>query len=236
MRTLVVAVGVMLARDAHAYRPFDGTDADVAEPGEFELELGTAYERDPEASYLVAPAMVLNWGFATHLELVADIKGVVGLAPAAGEPRTHLLDNDLLIKWLGRDGTLQDRRGPSLAIEAGVLLPEARGDDGFGAEANLIGSYRTRPVTLHLNQAIAYTRSHSAELVTSAILEGPASLAVRPVAEATLAYEAGDTTLGGLVGAIWTASEHVAIDGGVRLARDPAATTFEARVGMTWTL
>ncbi len=30
----------MLAAPALAYRPFDSTDADVAGPGEFELELG----------------------------------------------------------------------------------------------------------------------------------------------------------------------------------------------------
>jgi hypothetical protein len=36
------AIGVTATRDAGAYRPFDGTDAAVAEVGEFELEYGPA--------------------------------------------------------------------------------------------------------------------------------------------------------------------------------------------------
>lgn len=37
------ALVVFLSRAAFAYRPFDGTDADVAKEGEFELELGPVH-------------------------------------------------------------------------------------------------------------------------------------------------------------------------------------------------
>src|ERR1700722_7896999 len=36
-------VTLLFSAPAHAYRPFDGTDADVAETGDFELELGPAH-------------------------------------------------------------------------------------------------------------------------------------------------------------------------------------------------
>jgi hypothetical protein len=39
-RLTVALVLAALSGSALAYRPFDSTDADVARPGEFELELG----------------------------------------------------------------------------------------------------------------------------------------------------------------------------------------------------
>ena len=57
---------LLVGRDALAYRPFDGTDADVAEYGDFELELGpTQYYREDGRNFLVAPATVLNLGIAS---------------------------------------------------------------------------------------------------------------------------------------------------------------------------
>jgi len=60
------AVGLLLgwASEAFAYRPFDGTDAAVADPGEVEIELqpaGAQWSR--EQNLLIAPAVVYNYGF-----------------------------------------------------------------------------------------------------------------------------------------------------------------------------
>jgi hypothetical protein len=47
---------LLVERDARAYRPCDGTDADVAEYGHFELELGpTHYYREGDRNFLIAP-------------------------------------------------------------------------------------------------------------------------------------------------------------------------------------
>jgi hypothetical protein len=57
----VVAGLVFAPSRAEAYRPFDGTDADVAEVGVFELELGPVqYYRLGPQNYLVAPDLVLR--------------------------------------------------------------------------------------------------------------------------------------------------------------------------------
>jgi hypothetical protein len=225
-------------RDAHAYRPFDGIDVDVAEVGIFELELGPAqlYVERGER-YLIAPSSVLNYGILRNLELVVDFKSFVGLEPIANQSRVRLLDDDVQVKWLLRRGTLQDESGPSIAIEAGPLLPEAGGDTGFGAQANLIISYRARFGTVHANGQLARGRDASIDLFTSAIVEGPPALAVRPVAEVFFERNIGHgTTYSALLGAIWPKSETFSLDAGARIAESAGARTYEVRVGFTWAL
>lgn len=53
-----------VAHDAHAYRPFDGTDADVAEPGEIELHLGPLQGVRTHGANVYAPGLVFNYGLA----------------------------------------------------------------------------------------------------------------------------------------------------------------------------
>jgi hypothetical protein len=61
------------AERASAYRPFDGTDANVAEPREVELEIGpVGYERQGSDHYLVAPALVFNYGVHPGFEAVVE--------------------------------------------------------------------------------------------------------------------------------------------------------------------
>src|SRR5262245_64537702 len=56
-----------------AYRPFDATDAAVADLGELEIELGPVEFRRSEAERtVIAPAYVLNYGFAKNWELVVE--------------------------------------------------------------------------------------------------------------------------------------------------------------------
>ncbi|TMB34679.1 MAG: hypothetical protein E6J58_18185 [Deltaproteobacteria bacterium] len=157
----MLSAGIGLASPAFAYRPFDGTDGDVADVGEFELEMGPAhFLSSPEGRYIVAPATVLNLGVARGLELVVDFKDFVGLQSVAGQPRMRLLDTDIFLKGILRRGTLQGESGVSIALEAGPLLPELGGTRGLGAQANLITSYRWEALSLHLNTSAALTRDH----------------------------------------------------------------------------
>jgi hypothetical protein len=58
---------------ALAYRPFDGTDAAVADPGEMEVELQPAGGKSSEGQKpLIAPATVLNCGLAKDWEAVFE--------------------------------------------------------------------------------------------------------------------------------------------------------------------
>jgi hypothetical protein len=54
-------LAVAWSGDALAYRPFDGTDAAIAEPGQIEIELGPAqYLQEGSERTLVAPTVVFN--------------------------------------------------------------------------------------------------------------------------------------------------------------------------------
>lgn len=69
----VFAAGLMLRwiSQAYAYRPFDGTDAAVADPGEAEVELqpaGAQWSRGQ--NLLTAPQVVFNYGFLENWEAV----------------------------------------------------------------------------------------------------------------------------------------------------------------------
>jgi hypothetical protein len=239
MKTTFLAAAVaLLAAPAFAYRPFDGTDGDVAEEGRFELELGPAqYMKSADGRYLAAPATVLNLGFEEDTELVVDFKNFVGLDRAPGQPRMKLLDTDIMIKRIVRRGSLQGESGVSMAVEAGPLLPELNGTNAWGAEVNLITSYRWDALSLHLNTAAAITREHDFDGIVSLIVEGPRQWAVRPVAEIYTEREVNvDHTYSALAGAIWEVSDGLALDAAVRYAAQSQSNQFELRFGLTWGL
>ena|SRR5258708_6986902 len=67
----IIASVLTLSMPALAYRPFDGTDAAVAEPGEMEIELQPAgAQRASSQTTLIAPATVINYGFAKNWEAI----------------------------------------------------------------------------------------------------------------------------------------------------------------------
>jgi hypothetical protein len=234
----VAAWGAFGCRDAHAYRPFDGTDADVADVGEFELELGPAhYFGRGKNHYLIAPATVLNFGFAPRLELVVDFRPFVGLEDVPQESRLRVLDTDVFVKYIIRRGTLQEAHGCSIAIEGGPLVPEIEGQTGFGAQANTIFSYRWPGGTVHFNEQVGVSRTGDLDLFSGVIIEGSHDLPLRPVAEVFAEHDFGaGTTLSALVGGIWSARESLAFDMGMRVARIEGAPATEVRLGFTWTI
>ena len=246
MRTaaaVLLAAGVTLApAQAHAYRPFDGTDADVAELGTFELELGPAQwhyrsGQSGAAHYVVAPSTVLNFGLLDRTELVVDFDDYVALGPLAGRPRVALLDTDLKVKRLLREGTVQGKTGPSVAFEAGPLVPEVEGSSSWGASLDTLVSYEWQGGAVHLDVWPSYTREHEPDLFVGAIVEGPRRWIVRPVCEIFYEKELDVAeTESALVGAIWEAKSWLALDAGIRGAHVGADHVAEARLGFTWTL
>ncbi len=221
---------------AAGYRPFDSTDAAVAAKGEIELELGPlGYLAQGSDRSLVVPSVILNWGFANAWEAVLEGRRFVELGSDVPEPRSRVEDTALSLKHVLREGSLQNGTGASVAAEAGVLLPTINGDPGVGAQGAVIVSQRWRALTVHLNGVAAWTRAHEPGLFGGIILEGHDAWAVRPVAEAFVAGERGAaTTVSGLVGVIWRASDGLSFDAGVRLAHAAGMNTTELRAGLTW--
>ena len=102
---LVAASLALVVPCAHAYRPFDGTDAAVPDPGEFELELGPLqHVSEGSVRSWIAPAVVANWGLANGRELVLEGKvRTLHDQPAEGY-RTSLVDDALSLKQVHRNG------------------------------------------------------------------------------------------------------------------------------------
>ena len=223
-----------LSGPALALRPYDSTDADVAKQGEFELELGPVGRRREGSKRIeVAPAVIGNFGLEGDRELVIQGQREVALDR---EPRSAIVDNGIFIKQVLRKGTLQDASGASIATEYGLLLPSVHAEKGTGVSVAGIVSQRSEAVSVHLNAALAWTREHEPDLFLGAILEGPYSWVVRPVAEVFGEQASGSPrTTSGLVGAIWRFRDGLSFDVGIRRARDGSETIRELRLGLTWT-
>ena len=108
---LVAAALAYWCGAAQAYRPFDGTDAAVAETGEMEIELGPLeYFREGAERALFAPDTRFNYGFTAGWEAVLEGRIAHGLAgEVAG---TSLLGNSASLKGVLRDGVCRRNPGP----------------------------------------------------------------------------------------------------------------------------
>src|SRR5438128_1541099 len=105
VRALVLAFILQGPFPAHAYRPFDGTDAAVADPGEVEIELQPAGRiRQGADKTLIAPGTVFNFGLSEGWEAVFEGQGQTPLSPAAP---TSLSGAGAFLKHVLRPGSLQ---------------------------------------------------------------------------------------------------------------------------------
>jgi hypothetical protein len=230
----VFAAGLLLgfSSQARAYRPFDGTDAAVADPGEVEVELqpaGAQWSRGQ--NLLIAPAVVLNYGFLENWEAVLEGQLQTPFSPSGP---TALSASGAFLKHVFRPGSLQDQLGPSIAAEFGILLPDSNGDSRAGASIDTIISQRWDWGTAHLNIAAELTRNQKADVFTDLILEGPSKWVVRPVAEFFYEEEFGQAhTLSALIGAIWQVNDKLSFDVGFRHAITNGSSMNEIRAGLT---
>jgi hypothetical protein len=236
LRALVAATGIFISTSAYAYRPFDGTDADVASTGQIELEIGPlGYLRTEHDTALVFGNGVFNFGFVPRWELVVAGKGVYGLDLA---PPPRFQDGSILLKHVLREGTLQGYGGISLALEFGVLFPTSEQPiDAAGLHASIIASYAWHHyVVVHVNTWIERGSDGQPDVFLGTIVEGLTSRRIRPVAELFVDRHGSDVQPSVLVGTILTVNDHLSFDAGTRLAYSSGASLFEVRAGLTWTI
>jgi hypothetical protein len=239
-RSVSFAIAVALLwsawpRPARAYRPFDQTDADVAETHYVELELGPiGYLHDPTGATFV-PGFILNYGVVHRVELVFDAHHGFLFGGPDVEAQRRQLDTELSAKVVVREGVLQDRPGPSIAVEIGALLPTVPVAGGAGAAVTAIASERWPALALHLDVEGDYTRDGTFAFIGGFILEGPDAWTVRPVSEFFVDHQTDvPATVSGLAGAIWRATPHLSFDTAFRLAYQGSAQEIEIRAGLTW--
>ena len=220
-----------------AYRPFDSTDAAVADVGQLEVELGPVeFRRANEQQTLIAPDYVLNFGFAKNWELVLEGRGEHPLPPAE-DTRSRFVGDGLFFKGVLREGALQDKSGPSVAVEFGPLLPGLNDEQAWGASWLGIVSQRWRGGTIHFDLGAALTRDHLGDLFIGTIFEGPYDWPIRPVAEVD--YDRvfnGTETFAVLAGAIRQVSDDLSFDFAVREAWINRQPVTEIRAGLTFAI
>ena len=114
--TVVSATWLCWPAPSRAYRPFDGTDASVADLGELETEFqpaGALWEGSQTT--LIAPDLVFNFGFKENWE--ATLEGCLETPVSQAEP-SRIADAALLVKGVLRPGSLSgggDMAGPRYA-------------------------------------------------------------------------------------------------------------------------
>src|SRR5262249_50864303 len=155
---------------------------------------------------LFSPDVVLNYGIGERWELVLQGRLAHDLLPDSQGP--NLVDNGVFLKGVLREGSLQDKPGPSIAAEFGLLLPSTRDEPGTGASRALIVWQGWRAFPLHPNAEVAMPRQQLPDTAFSIIIEGPYSWPVRPVTEFFYEREYGGAETGsGLLGAIWQVND-----------------------------
>lgn len=228
---------------AVAYRPFVSTDAAVAGPGEAEVEFGyIGFRRDEDRTAIVVPTVIGNLGLARGLELVTEFKLVTDLSGTQGEDRTRFEDTAISLKWIVREGALQEHGpAPSLAVELSLLLPAVRGEDRPGGELVGIASGIALGWTYHVNGgAPVEPGSDEPGLLWGFILEHQLRGRLRAVAEVngeSVRGSAADNSA--LVGAIWEVTapapfHDLSLDIGVRHAISHAADEWGGTAGFTF--
>ena len=223
---------IMGLETASAYRPFDGTDAAVADKDKMEIETQPAgILKDASGKTLIAPAARFNYGFRENWEAVLEGQFENPLSPSGP---ASLRAAGAFLKGVLREGSLQNKTGPSVATEFGVLLPDSQGSSQFGASLAGIVSQRWDWGAIHLNGVAELTREQHADLFAGVIIEGPSKWTVRPVAEVFYEKEFGKSeTVSGLVGLIWQVREDLSFDVGLRHALTNGHPVNELRAGMT---
>jgi len=227
----VLCAVLLVPASAGAYRPFVSTDAAVADPNEVEIELGYFnLERTGGENTIATPGVVLNYGIVKRLELVGEFRLDVS-------PDVELIDPALSLKGVLREGVLQDRPGPSVAVEAGVLLPSTvHGERGVGFQAVGIVSGKLAAVTWHVNGGGGLDRGGRPFGTWGVIGELPLHPKLRLVGEVN-----GESTQGqrpnnsALLGVIWQpTARNASFDAAVRHGISEAAPDWAFTVGLTF--
>lgn len=234
---LMVSISsVTISQYAFAYRPFISTDAAVADKGELEIELGL-FEliREKGKNEIIVPSLRLNYGILNNWEIVGEFD--VQVFKEGEERNLELKEPSLFLKGILREGILQNKEGPSFAIEFGVLFSSTVVEErksGLEGIAILSGNISDLFI-YHLNVGGELDRENfDPNGIWGTIIEYRYEGRFRLVGEINGTIEhSGEHEVFGLIGFIWDVRE-VKIDFGVRKGLSEAASDWELTTGVTF--
>lgn len=239
LQVLTIAIVILsfcsFTPSVFAYRPFVSTDAAVAEKGELEIEVGLfGISHDKGTDEITVPSLILNYGLFKNWEVVGEFD--VQVHKEGKDRNCELKDPALFLKGVLREGILQDKEGPSFAVEFGVLLPSTvKGERDAGFEGLGIVSGKMSDFVYHLNFGGELDREDfEPNGIWGVILEYPHDGKFRAVGEVNgvVKYD-GSPDNSGLIGFIWERAG-VDIDLGFRKGFSDAASDWELTTGITF--
>ncbi len=233
---LTVAAEAIRPCDSFAYRPFISTDASVAEPNKLQLELGFFQFTHDKENTLDIPSLKFSYGVIKDWQFAAEADVQVYRQNHGGD--FELIQPQLSVTKILRDGILQNKQGPSLAAEFDIDLPSTAKD---GGEAGLGGigimSCEISDFLFHLNAGITATRpDFKPASIWGIIAEYPVNDKFRAVGElnGTGANANNDPAQTfGLIGFIWSIKK-ADYDFGFRKGLSDAAPDWELTAGVTF--
>ena len=233
---LVFGAGFILEPSfAYAYRPFVSTDAAVVAKRETEIELGLVTVSRSQGLYEVfSPSLRYNYGLWKNWEFVAEFENQVYGEDTDGNWQVR--DPGLFLKGILIEGLLQNKPGPGLATEFGILLPSTlKGESHVGAAGAFILSDNIKDWVYHLNLGLELDRvEQEPTLAWGVILEYPVTRSFRLVGELNgFAPTRDSPENSGLIGFIWRYRK-IAIDFGIRFGLSKQAPDQEVTTGVTF--
>jgi hypothetical protein len=231
----LAALALLCARPARAYRPFFSTDADVATYRTIEAEIGYfGLQRQNGSTHGQTPQVVMNYGFIPDFEAVGQFYAD---EPPGGAP-ARFFDDELSVKNVLRDGVLQGKTGPSVAMESVLLVPGSEGEDQprFGWEESAILSHKLRDLTFHWNASLGFDQTAGLPFVALGLIgEKPLTASLRAVSELfseDVRNQTPDNSV--LAGLIWESGwRDAAFDLGVRRGLSAAAPLWSVTAGIS---
>jgi hypothetical protein len=179
----MLVLSFFLPRLSWAYRPFESTEAEIEEKRQTELEWGFfRYENEGTTDRVISPDFQLDYGIADQWELTGQ--GRLQIYDEEGR-NLEILEPEIFVKRLIREGSMQDKTGPSLAAEFGPQLPSTKENErSFGLHALGISSYEFAGIMNHLNLGLEQDREDfKSNFIWGTILEYPSKGKYRLVSE-----------------------------------------------------
>ena len=231
------------AQAAQAAMPLATDDAGTVGAEHWQLELASQYSRDradgTRTTEVALPLPAIAYGILESLDVVVGGAAAWTETRAAGErqAKTEMAELGADVKW-----RFLDREPIDLALKVGAVFPTAEGSTGDGSyHALLVVTSEEIAGGLHLNVGYTFNADQDGvrrdQWLGSVALQVPARETLSLVGEVGIEQNpelgADEPLAFAQVGGIYSASELINLDAGIRRGLTDAATDWSFALGCT---